>query len=233
MGAFGMMAPRLPLATAFFGDPAPSDLGATSQGPAFAPQNKPPAGPAPRQGLFGGIRAWLTPERIALIGAGLRQAGGVNGALDQTLQRQMEATTAASQAAWQRSQQDHQQAQWKQDDRQTQDTDAFIASLPVEMQQIARIPGGLEAVMRQMAPTQWQHFYGRAGRINPDGSTTLGGRIPEAPRAQVSMFGNGTDGSTFTPNPAGVAPPAVGAVEEGYRYNGGDPAEPSSWSQVQ
>ena len=69
--------------------------------------------------------------------------------------------------------------------------------------------------------------------IADDGTVTLGGRIPEAPRAQVSLFGDGQDGTGFTPNPAGVAaPPAVGTVEDGYRYNGGDPASPSSWSPV-
>lgn len=46
---------------------------------------------------------------------------------------------------------------------------------------------------------EWQAGYGRAYRINPDGSTDLGGAIPEAPRAASTTFsfgaGTGADGT--------------------------------------
>lgn len=38
---------------------------------------------------------------------------------------------------------------------------------------------------------------------------------------------------TATPPPARPAPPRVGEVREGWRFNGGDPASPQSWSRVQ
>lgn len=134
MGAFGYAAPRVPLATAYFGDPAVVDPGATSAGPAFAPPNKPPAPPAPRQGLFGGIRAWLTPERLARLGAGLRQVGGVNGALGEELQRQMEATQAASRDAWQRQLQQAQIGAWNTEDKRNERLNDWAATQGPEAQ---------------------------------------------------------------------------------------------------
>ena len=51
---------------------------------------------------------------------------------------------------------------------------------------------------------------------------------------------NQTYGSKFQPVTFGAAPavsgakaaPAVGTVDQGYKFNGGDPADPKSWSQV-
>ena len=189
------------------------------------------------RGLLGNIGAFIgSPQGSQFfrsLGAVAHDIGHGTNTFGDLMAQLEEQRRQMLQDAWMRQQQDRARMQWKVEDQQSQATDDFVHTLPPNLQALARVPGGLEMVMRQMQPAQWQHFYGRAGRINPDGTVTLGGRIPEAPRAQVSLFGDGQDGTGFTPNPAGVAaPPAVGTVEDGYRYNGGDPASPSSWSPV-
>lgn len=101
-----------------------------------------PAAPA-RRGMFGsGFLSWFTPERLQIIGAGMRQAGGVNGALDQELERQVQATAAASQQAWQKQQQAHQQTAWGRQDQQDAAQDAYGASLPQDQQPLFRAAPG-------------------------------------------------------------------------------------------
>lgn len=206
----------------------------------FAPGFTEAPKPMPRRGMFGSafgnfMSNLMSSRGLQIAGAGLRQAGGVNGALDSVVAALDAQSRQASEDAYRKSQQDwqqqvqgRQQQQWGREDQQNAAMDAFEASLPENQRMLFGI--NPEAFMRANAPSAWEHFYGRAGRIRPDGSVELGGRIPERPNQ--ALFGNGTDGQIFTPNPAGVAAPQVGEVQEGYRYNGGDPADPNSWSAV-
>lgn len=153
-----------------------------------------------RRGLFGGLRQWLTPERLAILGAGLRQAGGVDGSLDQVLQRQMEAARQQTEDAVRQRAMDRQTIQDKQGDAQQQAVDAWVQTLPPEQQRAAQLnpQAAVQAYTQQAFPAapEWRPGYGHAYRINPDGTTDVGGAIPEAPRYSGGggLGGGGTSG---------------------------------------
>jgi hypothetical protein len=74
------------------------------------------------------------------------------------------------------------------------------------------------------------------------GQIPVGKNVPpsqvEDIRKQYGDFtpaGGGTAGRSETSQPAPQAPavPEVGAVQQGYRFKGGNPASPSSWEKVQ
>lgn len=47
------------------------------------------------------------------------------------------------------------------------------------------------------------------------------------PEMKRSLVGLGSDGEVGTP------PPSIGAVVDGYKFNGGDPSSPTSWTKVE
>ena len=62
------------------------------------------------------------------------------------------------------------------------------------------------------------------------GQENLRATAPKKPT--TGLAGGGSGGSSFQ-EPAGRHGPAVGSVEDGYRYLGGDPSSPSSWEKAE
>lgn len=56
--------------------------------------------------------------------------------------------------------------------------------------------------------------------------------LEDARREVWSLTNTARQRAGLAPVPYQPAPPAVGAVREGYRFNGGDPANPASWTKV-
>lgn len=108
--------------------------------PVDAPAQIPVAAAQPqRRGLFGGASALLTPERLMIGGGMLRQLGGVQGALDDTLsmvqQQQMQGIQLQRQRQqddWMAEQQARQRRGWTSEDEQRQRWQAAIDALPPE-----------------------------------------------------------------------------------------------------
>lgn len=236
MGAFGRLAPSITP----FADFNPDPNATSSVTPVGVDKGKGMGGPMRRRGLFGGF---FTPERLAIIGAGLRQAGGVDGALTQTMQQQFEATRQRAEDEWRQRQQEYQTRQWKYGDQQQQAQDDLVNAAPADLQPYVRAApeayatGSITQALRPSGGRPMTRDEARAYGLQPGTSgwidSTGEPHVLQQPyHPPASMMGSGGDGSTFTPNPAGVAAPAVGSVEDGYRYNGGDPADPNSWEQV-
>lgn len=72
---------------------------------------------------------------------------------------------------------------------------------------------------------QMREMYNRAIQRSLGQETS--GTLPKPSEFAQQLTANG--GSAATPD----APPAVGTVEDGYRFKGGNPADPNSWEQVQ
>lgn len=73
---------------------------------------------------------------------------------------------------------------------------------------------------------QMREMYNRA--IQKSLGQETSGALPK-PSEFAQQLNASNGGGTAAPE----APPAVGAVEDGYRFKGGDPADPNSWEQVQ
>jgi hypothetical protein len=186
--------------------------------------------------LFGpqSSRMWLA------LGASAHDiAHGTNTAQDlyamlQDQQRQ------ALQDAWQRQVQDRQRMQWGAEDR-------FAQSLPPNMQDLGIMdPTGTAGAMIQSQTRsrprpmtaderrQWNLQPNTSASIDQYGTPNVVQQPYHPPINQWTVLG-GQDSGGFTPNPAGHAAstaPQVGEVQDGYRFNGGDPANPNSWSPV-
>ena len=69
----------------------------------------------------------------------------------------------------------------------------------------------------------------------PEGGTLVNTRNPQAVQSfQGAPQGpaNVPSGSPLAQPAPSIAPPAVGAIEDGYRFRGGNPADPNSWEPV-
>jgi hypothetical protein len=73
---------------------------------------------------------------------------------------------------------------------------------------------------------QMREMYNRAIQKSLGQETT--GTLPKPSEFAQQM--SAANGAAAVP---ADAPPAVGTVEDGYRFKGGDPADPNSWEQVQ
>lgn len=173
-----------------------------------------PTQEAPRpRGLLGRVLNSDHPIRSLLMGSQWEEQQRQHPIQDQEMQLNKLQIGSAMEAQQEAQRQRAQQAQVQQMIEQ------YIQSQPIAQQPQLRVAAQLnpeafaQSLMRQ-AP-QFQHFYGRAGRINPDGTVTLGGAIPEAP--QNSLFPPGT-GMIFTPNPAGV-PAGVPPPPDGFQLD--------------
>lgn len=69
----------------------------------------------------------------------------------------------------------------------------------------------------------------------PEAYAAMLGQIKEfvAGKIEAARASYGIEGGGATPVPAPAGPPAVGTVDGGYRFKGGDPAKPESWEKVQ
>ena len=107
----------------------------------------------------------------------------------------------------------------------------FKQSLPA----IANQPGGNQLIL-QTARAINEYTMAQATiaqkvanrEITPGEGAALQAQIPN-PLADFSGASEPAAGAS----PATEAPPAVGTVEDGYRFKGGNPADPNSWEQVQ
>lgn len=138
-------------------------------------------------GLMQRISSFLTPERLRIIGAGLRDLGTGGNSLPDLLQQLDAERARLDEERWRRVQMEQAVRQTKRQDQQQEAVDNMISSLPPEQQPVARAApqAFLTRRVEQMLPDQpeWQAGYDHAYRINPDGTTTIGGAIPHAPRA--------------------------------------------------
>ena len=98
-------------------------------------------------------------------------------------------------------------------------------------------PYMFEMQYREKAPNAYKESVrGAFGQI-PVGKNVPPSHVDDI-RKQYGDFtpaGGGTAGRSETSQPAPQAPavPEVGAVQQGYRFKGGNPASPSSWEKVQ
>jgi hypothetical protein len=104
----------------------------------------------------------------------------------------------------------------------------------------------LAASRRTAAPGQPHYFEDNAGnqwQIGQDGQPQ---QVFHDPTPRVQLVPDGQGGFRGMPIPNMAPPvtraspqgaqqsgPAVGTVEDGHRFNGGDPADPSSWTPVE
>ncbi len=154
--------------------------------------------PPPRRGLFGrfgGMQSAQGANPLMLIGAALQEAGGQQGAIGDLQDRLQRTRLLDAQSAWQSEQQQRQRQEWAAGDAQTAAVQQWISTLPPAQQALARAnPSAVaEAFIKQMQGGDWRPGYGRAIRINPDGSTSLGGSLPTPP-ASAYGYGGVPDG---------------------------------------
>lgn len=159
-----------------------------------------PLMPPPRpMGFMGRVGQFLTPDRLRAIGAGLHDLSTGGNSLPDLLAQLDEQRAQLEQQRWQRIQQDQAIRGYKQQDAQQQAVDAWVQTLSPEQQRAAQInpQAAVQAYTQQAFPAapEWRPGYGHAYRINPDGSTDVGGAIPEAPRYSGGSGGGGGAGA--------------------------------------
>jgi hypothetical protein len=202
----------------------------------------------PQGGMLGALGGMFNDQNrgrnLRIIGAALRQISHPEAnSLDDLLAQLDQERQQQTQAAWQQTLQQHQLGEWKQQDQQTQDEGALADQAPESIRPFAHVApheyatgilgASLHPQMRTLSPQEVRAAGFQPGTVVQVNPATGEYNVQQNPyHPPAAMMGNGTDGGAFTPNPAGVAPPAVGSIEEGYRYNGGDPADPNSWSRV-
>lgn len=131
----------------------------------------PQAAPRP-QGFLGGLRQFLTPERLRVIGAGLADLSNNGNSLPALLQQLDEQRAQLEQQRWQRIQQDQAIRGYKQQDAQQQAVDAWVQTLPPEQQRAAQLnpQAAVQAYTQQAFPRdQYQ-------TLSPDEATAAGFR---------------------------------------------------------
>jgi hypothetical protein len=77
-----------------------------------------------------------------------------------------------------------------------------------------------------------QAAIARIQNINQD-QASYATALEDARREVWSLTNTARQRAGLPPVPYQPAPPQVGAVRDGYRFNGGDPANPASWQRVQ
>jgi len=95
---------------------------------------------------------------------------------------------------------------------------------PEVITQKARSREVTEGAMRQAA--------GRALSNTSLGDALSGASLPPSAPVSLSDALGGVPSRPAIPAPAPVAGPPVGAVQDGYRYKGGDPSSPTSWERL-
>jgi len=156
---------------------------ATAMTAELPPQGAPTFAPKRQRSMWGRLGAMVTPERIATVGAALRDDPGV-----------LQAVLAAQRD--ERARRDmfgFQVRRAKIEEGQAQDEaaalEAAIAHLPADQQATARLnpEAFAEAQMRRQTGSDWQHGqgYSHAFRVNPDGTVTMGDALPQRPRENI------------------------------------------------
>lgn len=152
---------------------------------------KPAAQPQRRGGLLSRLRSVVTPERLQIFGATLRDIDTGGNSLDEVLQQIEAQRQQEIQNTWQDEGRLRQRMEWKQGDAQrAQQQQSFAQireTLPENQRALfdANPQAFVSQRIEQTQPGQWQAGYGRAYRINPDGTTETGGSLPVAPRGSA------------------------------------------------
>lgn len=127
------------------------DPGASMSAPKTqSPQGGPVDGPRRGGGIFGSLGRWLTPERMEIIGATLRQVGGEQGALAEVAE-QRRAAGLESLGRQERKR------EWAREDQQQRALEEAIATLDPSQQAWARLAPGA-AAQRAMSPPQQPEY---------------------------------------------------------------------------